>query len=298
MVTWIHRTGMTVGVFMGLLLAAAPSVGWGPSGHKLICEIAYWELTDDARDAVAKLIKKDKKYGSFSDSCNWPDNPRKRAADHYVNVPRHYTYIGTSDCRTANRCTFTGIREEVGVLTRESSSAKAKLASLKFLGHWVGDIHQPLHVSFKDDKGGNDILESPEKPCNGHLHRVWDSCILEERVLKGKSVKKRAEELRAAIDEDDRREWIDSTAVDWANESFKIARRDDVGYCFQSNPGSFCAYDIGNGRLDKGEPKRSFTVDKAYLDLHGDRVEARVVKAVVRLGAMLNEIFDPELPPE
>jgi len=53
---------------------------------------------------------------------------------------------------------------------RTSTDDQAKLASLKYLGHWVGDIHQPLHVSFADDRGGNFIRESG--PCVNSQHTV------------------------------------------------------------------------------------------------------------------------------
>ena len=100
--------------------------------------------------------------------------------------------------------------------------------------------------------------------------------------------------------------WLLGAAVPspgWGPDGHKLAREPRTTtstYCFASDSDerSFCAYDIGNGRLDKGESKRAFTVDEAYLDLHGDRVQQRIVKAGVRLGALLNEIFDPELPPE
>src|SRR6202042_1022788 len=55
-----------------------------------------------------------------------------------------------------------------------------KLASLKFLGHWVGDIHQPLHVSFEDDRGGNNIAVTGE--CGSNLHSAWDTCLVLKAV--------------------------------------------------------------------------------------------------------------------
>jgi S1/P1 Nuclease len=49
---------------------------------------------------------------------------------------------------------------------------KIRLIVLKSVGHWVGDIHQPLHVSFVDDRGGNNIRVSGQ--CAGNLHATWD----------------------------------------------------------------------------------------------------------------------------
>src|SRR5262244_1828852 len=66
---------------------------------------------------------------------------------------------------------------------RASNDDQAKLASLNFLGHWVGDIHQPLHVCFADDRGGNLIRESG--PCVNSLHTVWDTCMIEKKLGTG-----------------------------------------------------------------------------------------------------------------
>jgi len=59
-------------------------------------------------------------------------------------------------------------------------SDTSKLRALKFFGHWVGDVHQPLYVSFKDDRGGN--LIKGTGPCEHNLHAVWDDCIVETKL--------------------------------------------------------------------------------------------------------------------
>ena len=64
-------------------------------------------------------------------------------------------------------------------LTLSTATEWEQLESLKYLGHWVGDIHQPLHVSFEDDRGGNDVGVSGTL-CRWNLHAVWDSCIIEQ----------------------------------------------------------------------------------------------------------------------
>lgn len=52
--------------------------------------------------------------------------------------------------------------------------------ALEFLGHWVGDIHPPLHVSFEDDRGGNRVAAQGTSCEN--LHAVWDRCLVQERL--------------------------------------------------------------------------------------------------------------------
>jgi hypothetical protein len=60
---------------------------------------------------------------------------------------------------------------------KHSPNDKQKLAALKFLTHWVGEVHQPLHVSFEDGRGGNNIQVNGV--CERNVHSVWDSCIIE-----------------------------------------------------------------------------------------------------------------------
>jgi hypothetical protein len=158
---------------------ASSAWAWGDLGHKIVCQIAFQELNAKARAEVVRLIALDSTFDSFTDACTWPDHPRKRAEEHFINVPRTLHTIATAQCLAVSKCLFTAIVTDLEVLGT-SSDDQANLESLKFLGHWVGDIHQPLHVSFADDRGGNFIRESG--PCVNSLHTVWDTCIIEKKL--------------------------------------------------------------------------------------------------------------------
>jgi S1/P1 Nuclease len=126
---------------------------WGDQGHKVICEIALRLVQPNTRAEIQKLISNDDRFTSFSDACTWPDHPRQRASEHFVNLPRDSDGLHAETCPGASACIVTAIRKDFEVLSSNNASQAQKLASLKFLGHWVGDIHQPLHVSFEDDRG-------------------------------------------------------------------------------------------------------------------------------------------------
>ena len=64
------------------------------------------------------------------------------------------------------------------MLSSSTATEQQRPEALKYVGHWVGDIHQPLHVSFEDDRGGNEVGVSGL--CSWNLHAVWDSCIIEQ----------------------------------------------------------------------------------------------------------------------
>jgi hypothetical protein len=61
---------------------------WGDEGHKVFCEIAFRLVQTSTRAEIQRLIKMDAEYQRFSDSCIWPDHPRKRSAEHFVNLAR------------------------------------------------------------------------------------------------------------------------------------------------------------------------------------------------------------------
>ena len=130
-----------------------------------------------------------------------------------------------------------------------------RAASLKFLGHWVGDVHQPLHVSFEDDRGGNEMRVSGD--CRNNLHSAWDSCLVQAAV--GDNVQDAATSLLASITHDQIQTWTQSRPREWANESFKITESVTTKYCeMHSNS---CDQPSGNVRIDQ-----------AYIDANVRRV--------------------------
>ena len=245
-----------------LLLYSPPAFAWGGLGHEAICELAFRELDDTARQRVIALIRQDQEFTTFRASCNWADKPRQRASEHFVNLPRAAPGLGWDKCPVAEDCVVRAIEDDFAVLASSDATDEEKLAALKFLGHWVGDIHQPLHAGFRDDRGGNHV-RTLGSSCQS-LHTLWDSCIVEERL--GMHPLTIVPELRAGITDEQRAEWLSSDAVAWANESAAIARDPDVGYCVTI--GDACRYEADNRELDDGEPEKMVVVNNAYLDRH------------------------------
>ncbi len=277
-------TSRTVLVGLGLVVLMAwpeRAWSWGDLGHKIVCEIAFHELNDKARREVRRLIRKDPDFSSFSDACTWPDHPRKRASEHFINVPRDFLSFAAVQCPVASECLFTAIAADVSTL-RKSKDDQAKLDALKFLGHWIGDVHQPLHVSFEDDRGGGKIKETG--PCHNNLHSVWDTCIIEREL--GTNPRDVARDLQEDIRDSDRASWRATPIEEWASESLEITRRVSVGYCVRE--GNKCVYEAGNETFDPGKPEKTVVVDAAYLELHAPIVADRLRRAGVRLAHLLN----------
>ena len=268
-------------MLLGLVLVREVAA-WGDAGHQIICEIAFQELQPQAREAVQRLLQQDPDFTLFSKACTWPDHPRKRASEHFVNLPRTAEWLGDPPCPMDAPCVVTAIEADVAALSRAGATTPDKLTALKFLGHWVGDVHQPLHVSFHDDKGGNDILE--EGPCAENLHAVWDTCIIQRKL--GTNIRRIATALRATVTSEQRTQWTSTGAKDWANESFAITTAEDVEYCVKTT--TDCRYEEDNATYAPDEVKKVVTVDEAYMARHLPTIQQRLTQAGVRLGALLN----------
>jgi hypothetical protein len=175
------RLGLAVGVACFLWGRANSAYGWGDEAHQIVCEIAFQEVSAATREKIRGLVAQDEKFATFAASCVWPDHPRRRASEHFVNLPRTAPDVHSATCPTAATCLFTAIETDSKILKSPNVAAADKLASLKYLGHWVGDIHQPLHVSYRDDRGGNEIKSHGR--CSSNLHSDWDTCIVKKRGM-------------------------------------------------------------------------------------------------------------------
>jgi hypothetical protein len=265
-----------------ILLLPAVSFGWGQTGHRTVCQIAYDELNPVARVEVDRLIALDPDYDSFNKSCLFADGPpRQRAEDHYLSVPRSAVAITTNACPLADTCILPAIENDTNILADTSNSDADRLFALKLLSHWVGDIHQPMHVSFQDDLGANSVAQKSD---DGNLHSAWDFDIIEQEI--GSDFFQIAAELRADISAQDRSQWSFDSSVEWANESFQITISPAANYCTQQQ--GACWYGPDNMMLNQGEPEREVAITDYYTSTHSRTVKLRLKQAGIRLGALLN----------
>lgn len=272
-----------------LLLLPLPVFAWGAVGHHAICEMAYAELNPGVRAEVDRLIALDPDYDDFATSCTFADWPeRQRPIEHYINVPRSVRSIATLDCPMAEDCVLTAIGKDLKIVRDRTQADAERLLALKLLGHWVGDLHQPMHVGYEDDQGANWVPNVGV--CERNLHATWDSCIIE--TLLGEDFREIAARLHRDIRRDDREDWSYDTPVEWANESYRIAISPATRYCVDKQDA--CWYEDDNFLLSPGETQRTLTIRRSYLKRHQKTVEMRLKQAAVRLGYLLNRALESE----
>jgi S1/P1 Nuclease len=114
-------------------------------------------------------------------------------------------------------------------LATPGTDLEERIMALKFLFHFVGDIHQPLHSSDNGDEGGNDIEVTadgiPHKD-KDELHGYWDNQFVQGVAPTDTAL---AAKLLAAITSEQRTSWAAGTPEEWAMETFAISKRDAYG---------------------------------------------------------------------
>lgn len=309
-------------------LSATEAKAWGKYGHLTVCDLAYRNLTPASRAELNSILQSrsagtlvkgrgklpDRIYTSFNLGCLEEDEvPRRNPNDHYINLARNDPAVAAS-CPAnvaGGDCALEGIRRDLATLSDRSQSREDRVFALMALGHWIGDIHQPLHISYADDRGGNWINVKVKGGCGSsgyrtdNLHGVWDNCILEaglfERVRKRidykRSWNKRTITYRAVdtvmanTSLSEEVAIVAGTPQSWANESYAIARAPDVLYC--ELRGTACRYSAEFEKLPNGGKRRELAIDQAYL-LRWDRTaETQVRNAGLRLAHLLNTALDP-----
>ena len=173
----LARILMSLVAMLSLMLGATVAHAWGSQGHQVIAGLALAQLTPKARAEVDRLLAQEPGETLMSIST-WADEHKNpsTARWHYVNFPRDTcTFDAARDCPDG-QCLVTAIERQTAVLVSNATEEK-RLSALKYLVHLVGDVHQPLHAGYLDDKGGNTYqLQAFMRGSN--LHAFWDSGMI------------------------------------------------------------------------------------------------------------------------
>lgn len=257
-------------VLVLLLITPSSVLAWGPTGHRVVGRIAANHLTAEAAVAVTSLIGAE----GLDQASTWADEirndpnwePKNPSPWHYISIDDQETLESTA--RDPGGDVLEAIERFSAVLRDPQATRQAKQEALRFVVHFVGDVHQPLHVGRRADRGGNSVEVTlfGEKT---NLHSVWDSGLIESEKLS-------FSEFAAFIDRptlEELRTWQSSTPAEWVRES--KAARDRI-------------YKIGDGKL-----AYQYAFDNMPL------IKRRLLQAGVRLAGLLNAIFaqpGPSIP--
>ena len=263
----MHRTISTLFVWLALLSSQALS--FGADGHRIVSQIAENHLSIKTALAINVITDGD----SLAKLSVWPDRIR------YVSVweqSKYWHYVSIDDKeqfkdfpRHRDGDVLTALEYFYAELQNPQLPKKQQWEALAFFVHFVGDIHQPLHVGRRDDRGGNSIpVKWLKQSKSSNLHTVWDSLIINTENKSPEQYSEKLDRSGAA-----KAAWQLSHFQDWAQESKALRRQ-----VYNLAPDS------------KGHPS---LIDPAYVKRNKPIIERRLLMAGRRLADRLNRIFDP-----
>jgi hypothetical protein len=244
-------------LLLSFILLPSSIFAWGAKGHKIVAAIAKQCLDKQTTDSVQKYLG----VMSFEDASVWMDEVRsEREYDylkpwHYVNVEKDKTYVKTKDPEVVNEI-------EIAIATLKEKGVRDKDRinfALKVVFHLIGDIHQPLHCGYAEDKGGNKI-EVQYMGKGSNLHKVWDSEIIEDVNITLSDCLKLANTLSA----NEKKKMQNNNVEVWMTEARELLPE---VYNFETK------------------------IKQDYIDKNKPVIEKQLVRAGIRLAMVLNETF-------
>jgi hypothetical protein len=257
-----------------MLAWPSSALAWSAEGHQIVALIAAHELSPSASKAVIDLLGGTDVSSAMLHASTWADEIRSSrpssATWHYVNIE-----IGTSsysakrDCQHGD-CVVKQIERDEQIISDKVLSSSTRAEALRFLIHFVADVHQPLHAADEHDRGGNDI-RIIYNGTSSDMHTLWDRDMVKQL---GDDPVYIASALDSRVSSTTRKKMQTGTPVDWANESFRMASRE-----------IYAKYHVSRSA------DAPITIPKAYLDAERPRISTRLLAAGLRLAWLLNKTW-------
>ncbi|THD65658.1 S1/P1 Nuclease [Robertkochia marina] len=237
---------------------------WGKTGHRVTAAVADRYLTEASREKIRELLQGQslELVSNYADDIKSDSRFDHLDPWHYVNFPLGEKYKDEKAAKGGD--IVQAIEKCIEVLKDPGSTRDDKEFYLKLLVHFIGDLHQPLHIGRADDRGGNNIqLRWFSRGSN--LHRVWDTQMVEQF---GMSYSELSDNL-PVVDPRQIKEIMMGDYNDWMYDTRKLTES---------------VY----GSVRVGEK-----LGYRYMYDHFDSLRWQLLKGGIRLASLLNEIFDP-----
>lgn len=308
-------------VFAAVILPSQARA-WGCEGHQVIALIAEKHLSPHALEMVKKILSespidpalnrfcKEGGTDAMADTATWADDFRAQHPEtgpwHYVDIPLGTTRREVGKfCDPKESCVTRAITDQLAILRSVNSDPHKRADALRFLIHFVGDLHQPLHAATNNDQGGNCVplaffdtlpqLRNPQTESYApNLHGVWDTNIL-ERATAGKTVDQVTSDLDQSFKKKIARWRRDAADVDaWAWESYQLAAKKVYGKLpvripvEAPQPITSCA--DGN-HVSARMLKFNENLEGPYQKTAVPAVRERLAQAGARLALLLNQLW-------
>jgi hypothetical protein len=331
----MKRLPTIVWILLSLVSLSDVSFGWGCSGYEIVALIAQRQLSDVAAQKVLSLLTKPRLYlnnkpsrfcrpknynlsnpsdlGLMAFYATWADDYRDKVPKtgpwHFWDVPLGFSGDPTLPQFCDEGCVAKAVQDQIDVLNSNASKS-AKSKALALLIHFVGDLHQPLHIVTNDDRGGNCVpikffgtdpaITNAGKKASPNLHGIWDTDIPEK-----------IGHIRGNTHDDDVTQYVDTlmSQFDTDMASWRSQPVDIHAWAVESHGHAVAeAYGALPNAIDVEEPtpvtdctdddnilQRMLDLDEAvnqqYVETVKPGIEGQLARAGTRLAVILNQIW-------
>jgi hypothetical protein len=244
-------------VLCALLVLPSKTLAWGKKGHALVAEVAFNYMDKKTKDIVLGYLD----GMSIEDAANWMDDIKDDHSYDYMK-PYHYVNIekGAEVFEKSGSNIIFILNQTIKELKNNKNLSRQEIKTKTLIiFHLVGDLHQPLHVGYGSDKGGNTV-QINYKGQGTNLHSFWDSRIIYDKNITLKDCLGANKYSPAAMS---KLQTIDVIA--WSKESRSLL--DSI-------------YNTGGTKIKDD-----------YVDASAVTIESQIQKAGIRLAAILNTYF-------
>jgi len=256
---FMKKTFLILTVVAIAMLTPKTSFGWGRKGHQLVAEIAFKYLDDSTKAKVKHYLGKlsIEEAGTWMDDMRSNDYYRYMSTWHYVDVSKDSVFHVTAEHNAV-----TVLNSAIVSLKHKETLKDRQIKEyLLLIFHLVGDLHQPLHTGYPEDKGGNTVQVSAPN-YSGNLHSFWDTEILDAKNITIDS----CVQYYSTLSPKELKSATTINVLKWMRESRSLL---DSVYNFKDN-----------------------TIPPAYEDANAVIVQKQLLFAGLRLASILKEVFN------
>jgi hypothetical protein len=243
--------------FLFTILSPAKTYAWGSKGHDLVAEVAFNYMDENTKKVVLRYLD----GMTIQEAANWMDKVKN---DHSYDFMRSYHYVnfekGANVVETNGDNIIFQLNATIKDLQNKEKFYKEEInTKIKILFHLMGDLHQPLHVGYGEDKGGNSV-QIYYNGKGSNLHSFWDSGII---VSKGITLQDCLNSNKFCFFK--LRKIKKINVIKWSTESRNLL--DQI-------------YNTGGNKIND-----------EYVDACVPIIENQILKSGIRLAGVLNEVF-------
>lgn len=252
-------------LFNLILTTPLLAFGWGQKGHDTVAYIAECNLSAAAKNAAEELLdgKSIVYYANWMDNASHTPKYEYTRTWHYKNIDDGQTY--DSAIKNSKGDIVEALKNQIEILGNESLPKEQRALALKMVVHFLGDIHQPMHLGHQTDLGGNKVnVKYFKTPKN--LHSVWDSSLVESA-----------------------HKW---SYTEWQQQIDRATPDQKAAILYKSNPDDWAKESLDIARLIYSKTPSGTDISYDYISEWTPVIELQLLRGGLRLASVLNNCLD------